>query len=370
MTQANPFGSKKPEVDEFEIMRQRLKQRGAARGDQAQRQVSRQSASLGNLPSGSALKLQQQAARQTEQQTGQEIQDVNVLQAQTQRAERESAAQRGLQRFGITTQAGTAIDTANIGSRTQLGSARIGAEAGIAQANIGAEGGIARANIGAQAGITQANIGAASALATTTLSTEANQAIAQLGVDSDFKLLEKKGLQDLENLRQQGASAQELATLQGNINTSLQEQQNAHDAKKTQLMEGGMNARLSDQIASNKQLFDLEMIFKENGQSIQGALADEQISSSQADTIMSQAATVINTLDPLMNMGFELEDIHGLLNDLEMPFAKEIAELARNRHNNLRQSGQNFIPGDQETGQFPGFIQPPTEGPDHQLFSP
>jgi hypothetical protein len=60
-------------------MRQRLRQRGAARGEQAQRQTRRDIAALGNLPSGAALKQRQIAAQQAEELTGREVQDVNIL---------------------------------------------------------------------------------------------------------------------------------------------------------------------------------------------------------------------------------------------------------------------------------------------------
>jgi hypothetical protein len=110
-----PVGANPPkEIDEFEIMRRRLQQRGAVRGAQAQRQGKRQAASLGNLPSGAAIKQQQLAQRDVERQTSEDVQNVNIVEAQTREREREAEAGRGLQRFGIETQAKTAETLANL----------------------------------------------------------------------------------------------------------------------------------------------------------------------------------------------------------------------------------------------------------------
>ena len=97
-------------IDEFEIMRRRLKARGAAGQEGQQRQLNRQFASLGNLPSGAAFKIRQQAQVAGERQVSENLQDVNVLQAQTQRAEREAEKQRTFQtgeRIGSQQFAGT-----------------------------------------------------------------------------------------------------------------------------------------------------------------------------------------------------------------------------------------------------------------------
>ena len=80
---------------------------------------------------------------------------------------------------------------------------------------------------------------------------------------------------------------------------------------------------------------------------------------------MSQAATVINTLDPLISLGFDLEDINGLLNDLEIPFSDEIADFARRRHNSL---GGNYIPPKTGSGSIP-FVSPNISQGPQGLFS-
>jgi phage regulator Rha-like protein len=336
MTQQNPFAQFAQPVDEFEIMRQRLRSRGAARGEQAQRQVARQSAALGNLPSGAALKLQQQTARATEQQTGQELQDINILQAQTQRAEREAEAERGLRRFGIETQARTGLEQARIGAQAQVKSSQIGA--------------------GAQ--VTAARIGAQSALDVTKLDTQSKESIAALGANNDFNIARMQGDQRLNEIIQQGATDQQILEFKNELDTEFQEMQNKFEEKRIGLLEAGMDSRLADQIAANKDLFDLEMIFKEKGLSIQERLNDANIEATQADTVMSQIATMTNMLDPLFNMGFELDDVHGLMSNLDTPFSEEIAELARVRHNELRNPSQQFI-ADDGGGQDFGF---PTTG--------
>ena len=131
MTQPNPFGNTPPNqalrpnapaqpVDEFELMRRRLRQRGAVQAEGQQRDLTRQFAALGNLPSGAALRVRQQAAQDAARTQSEAQQDVNVLQAQTQRAERESAAQRQLQR-----------ELGQLSSQTQLGVAGIGAKSAL-----------------------------------------------------------------------------------------------------------------------------------------------------------------------------------------------------------------------------------------------
>ncbi len=86
-----------PRVDEFELMRRRIQGQGAQAGDAQQRQIQRQFASLGNLDSGVAFNLQQQAAQQNQRNTDQAIQDVNVAQAQTN-------ADKEMQKYGVDAQ--------------------------------------------------------------------------------------------------------------------------------------------------------------------------------------------------------------------------------------------------------------------------
>jgi hypothetical protein len=73
--------------DEFELLRRRLKLRGAARGEEQQRDLNRRFAAAGTVPSGAAFKIRQQATEAAERQTSEDLQGVNIAQAQTQRQE-------------------------------------------------------------------------------------------------------------------------------------------------------------------------------------------------------------------------------------------------------------------------------------------
>lgn len=115
--QAKPQGGP---PDEFELLRRRLKLRGASRGQEQQQDLDRRFAAAGNLPSGAAFKIRQQAAESAERQTSEELQDVSGLEAQTRRQERESEANRDLQRFGITTQAETSRALADVDRQTKI----------------------------------------------------------------------------------------------------------------------------------------------------------------------------------------------------------------------------------------------------------
>jgi hypothetical protein len=86
------------EVSEFDVMRQRIRERELQRGKQASEQVKGQFASRGLLASGGQIKAQQQAQRDVARQAGEERRDVLIAEAQTRRAQREAEAQRAFQR--------------------------------------------------------------------------------------------------------------------------------------------------------------------------------------------------------------------------------------------------------------------------------
>jgi hypothetical protein len=109
MAEGQPSGIKQPEIDEFEIMRRRVQDQGQRRREVAQKAAKQQFARLGTLPSGAAIKAEQQAIQGAERETGIQQQDINIAQAQDIRQRQEAAAGRELQRFGITTQAETAL---------------------------------------------------------------------------------------------------------------------------------------------------------------------------------------------------------------------------------------------------------------------
>lgn len=83
------------EATEFDIMRQRVREREQEKGKQATEAVKGQFASRGLLQSGAQVKAQQQAARQVAEQARLERQDIRVAEADVRRREQE--AQRGRQ---------------------------------------------------------------------------------------------------------------------------------------------------------------------------------------------------------------------------------------------------------------------------------
>jgi hypothetical protein len=114
-----PGQPRQPEqpVDEFELMRRRIRQRAGAAGEGRQRELTRRFAALGQAPSGAAFKIRQEAQEATERARSEQLQDINVLEAQTRRAEREGEAQRGLQRELAQTQRQTQLDVESMRGR-------------------------------------------------------------------------------------------------------------------------------------------------------------------------------------------------------------------------------------------------------------
>lgn len=115
-------------VDEFELMRRRIRQRAGAAGEGRQRELTRRFASLGQAPSGAAFKIRQEAQEATERAQSEQLQDVAALEAQTRRQEREGEAQRGLQRELAGEQRGLQRELAQQQAETQLDVTRLGTE--------------------------------------------------------------------------------------------------------------------------------------------------------------------------------------------------------------------------------------------------
>jgi len=329
MTQQNPFAAPQGEADEFEIMRQRLRQRGAARGEQAQRQARRDIAALGNLPSGAALKQRQLAAQQAEELTGREVQDVNILQAQTQRAERESEAQRGIQsrgqdiqRFGITEQS-------RLGERGQdiqkLGITE--------QSRIAARGqdiqrfGITEQSRLAQSGQDIQRFGIEEQSRVSLAGQAVQQSIAEKGFATDLQKTELQNAGALDQLRLQGANALELQEAKADFDREAQRVQILADEKAAFFVERGMDRRLATTIASNKELQQMADNMAQQGIDIQNRLADITEDTAQQESILNQAATVINSFDPLRSLGFNQSEIGDMLTALDLPFADDLMDL-------------------------------------------
>lgn len=267
---ATPPGASAP-VDEFELMRRRLEQRGAASAQGQQRELSRQFASLGNLPSGAAFKIRQQATEAAQQQTSQDIQDVNILQAQTQRAEREGLAQRELQK-----------ELGYLGAQTQIGTAQIGAGSAREVANIQGKFGIEQQQLA---------IGAAK-----------------------------------ENLATQIASNEKLADLDAATKEYIAGLD--FDAKMEAMKIEADTAKYLGQLSTNAQLTiaDWDSELKQQGLSIQQMLADSQISATQAEGKLNTAATFINSLAPLAEAGFQAADVQAMLENLDIGLSPKFNE--------------------------------------------
>jgi hypothetical protein len=255
-------------VDEFELMRRRLRARGAARGEGQQRELTRQFAALGGLPSGAAFKIRQQAQEAAERATSEALQDVNILQAQTQRAEREAEAERGLRR-----------ELGQLGARTQ---------------------------------IEVAGLGAASAR-------EIAEIQGQFGIQSQQLAIEAAR----ENLATQIAGQRDLAQLDARTKTYLG--QLDFDARMRELQVSDETARFMGQLGLQNQLAiaSLDANLKNRGLDIQQALADSNVAAQDSENQMNRYATWVNSIQPLRDAGYEdfqIQEIRRMIGiDLDIP---------------------------------------------------
>jgi hypothetical protein len=207
------FGNQQQEpVDEFELMRRRIRGMGQQRGDQAQRDVQRKFASLGNLDSGAALDIQQQTAQQQEDQTSNQLMDVNSLEAQTRRQERTSEADRALQRYGI--------DTSEAGQTARLGQT-LSSQERMQTQKIGSDYSIAKLGVDANERI--AKLGNENAMSIAQLEAKTNTDLQRLSLDNARALAEWD-----RDLRQQGLDIQKVVAnnqidqskIEGTLNTA------------------------------------------------------------------------------------------------------------------------------------------------------
>lgn len=220
MADAVDSGLSQPEIDEFEIMRRRIQDQGQRRRELAQRTSRRQFARLGTLPSGAAIKAESQAQQVAEQQTGREIQDVNIAQ-QRQLAERtEAQAGRAVQRLGIT----TAAETTRRGQDVQreLGLAGITSQELVAQRGVTSQELIAERGVAAQRELGLKKISSseliaqraeAGAIQRAQISEAAAASRLDRQITSAEGLAESQRTLDLElsQLREAGASERQLA---------------------------------------------------------------------------------------------------------------------------------------------------------------
>jgi hypothetical protein len=259
MTQQNPLNQGAP--DEFELMRRRLRRRGAVQGQEQQRDLSRQFAALGTAPSGAAIKARQQAAQAQERITSEGLQDVNILEAQTRRAERESLAQRELQR---------GLQERQLGFQEREGLAQRELQRGLAE----------------------------------------TQRAGQL------ELAQLAATTDLEKARMAGATQLE-----------LQELQNQATLRERELVEAGTDRRLAQQLASNREMFDIEQAFRQEQSSIQEELTRQGLDFQQQEFELNKTVTALNSIDVLIGAGFGQGEIGAIIEALDLPFQDKLGSV-------------------------------------------
>lgn len=86
------------EISEFDIMRQRIRERELSRGKETSEKVKGQFANRGMLRSGAQIKAQERGRDQVANQAREERRDVLIAEAGIRRAERQAEAQREFQR--------------------------------------------------------------------------------------------------------------------------------------------------------------------------------------------------------------------------------------------------------------------------------
>jgi hypothetical protein len=343
-----------PPIDEFELMRRRLRQRGAATAEGRQRELDRRFAAAGNLPSGAAFRIRQQAAEGAQRATGEALQDVNILQAQTQRAEREAAAQRGLQRFGIEQQAQTARRGQDIGLQTaQLGSetARRAQDIGLQTAQLGSE----TARRGQDLGLQTAGLEAETArrgqdvgLQAAQLSADTQRDLAEMQIGSAVELANLSGEQarQIEEMRGRfGAEAQErsIKAARKQLRAQIDAQENLmeldigskmalaqmdHDSRMSQLAVSDRTARFLGEIELNNQITiaEWDRNLRQQGTDIQDKLADAGVAENQFEAKLNTMATFVNALEPMKNAGFNDREVRNMLESLGLDFGGQFIQ--------------------------------------------
>jgi hypothetical protein len=289
MTQPNPFGNANQQgapqpqqpVDEFELMRRRLRQRGAVAGQERQKELTRQFAQLGTLPSGAAFDIRQRAAEAQQRAQSEALQDVNILQAQTQRAEREAEAQRGLQR-----------ELGQLGARTQLQATTIGAEAQLGTAEIGAGSAREVANIQ-----------------------------GKFGKEAQIRSIAAAK----ENLAAQIASNENLANIDAATKTYLGDLD--FKARMEELQVSDATARYLSEQSLNNQLAiaTLESDLKNRNLDLQELLTTANLQSQELESKLNTYATWVNAIAPLKQAGFDDRFVRDLKENMGIDF--EIPEI-------------------------------------------
>jgi hypothetical protein len=360
MTQPNPFGNTGPQaalqtqqpqqpVDEFELMRRRLRQRGAVTGQERQRELTRQFAALGNLPSGAAFDIRQQAAEAQQRGVSEALQDVNILQAQTQRAEREAEAQRALQRE---------LTGAELGSRRELLGTQLGAQRGLAELEIGAQRELAQLQLGGQRELAQLQLGGQRELAQ--LQTQSAREIANIQGQFGAEAQERSIASARENLQAEIANRTNLANIDASTKQHLA--QLDFDARMQELNVQDTTARyLSDMSLKNQlTIATMDNVLKERNLDLQELMVTANVGATQLESKLNTYATWINSIPPLKEAGYSDGAIQSIKEVLGVDFnLPELDEFEAQRFDVIELQAQIEILRAQRDNPFLG----PTSGP-------
>ena len=282
-------------VDEFELMRRRIRQRGAAQGEEQQRALTRRFAALGQAPSGAAFKIRQQAREAQERVTGEQLQDVNIQQAQIQRQEREAERQRQF-----------AGEQARLGREFQRGE-RIGAqEFGAEQARLGRE-----FQTGERLGAER--FATAEALAERGF--RADEAAAARSFAAEEARLGRRFTASESALAR--SFAREEAETGRNFQQIQAEFQRGHEANMQALG-----------IESNERLASLDRAMQQQGIDIQRSLADAQIAQTEAEGVLNSFATFTNSIGPLREAGMNPVQISQVFGELGLGLPNDMIAAA------------------------------------------
>lgn len=276
-------------VDEFELLRRRLKQRGATRSEARQRDLDRRFAATGGLPSGAAFKIRQQAQEAAERQTSEDVQDVNILQAQTLRQERESERQREF--AGEQARLGREFAT-----QERLGTQEFRA----GQSEL-------------ERGFAADERRAAQAFAS-----------AEAALGREFTAGEAALARDFA--REEAATGRRFQEIQAQF-------QREHETALTNLG-----------IESNENIAMLDRELKRDGLDIQRLVANSNIEQGKVEAQLNTFATFVNAIGPMSEAGFNQHEINDIVGALGIDFPEsEVAKMInkkRQRSANRRQQQQ------------------------------
>jgi hypothetical protein len=285
--------------DEFELLRRRLQQRGATRGEARQRDLNRRFAAAGGLPSGAAFKIRQQAQEAAERQTSEDVQDINVIEAQTRRQERE--AQRGREfareeRIGAQEFAG---QQAQLGREFQT-TERLGAQGfGSEQARLDREFATGQQISAQEFAASERQAGQAFAAAEARLGREFTAGEAALA--RDFA-------------REEAETGRAFQEIQAQF-------QREHETSLTNLG-----------IESNENLARLDRDLRKEGLDIQRLVADSNIEQGKVEAQLNTYATFVNSIGPLAEAGFSDHEINDMVGALGIDFPeREISRVIQKR---------------------------------------